>query len=412
MLRASMTPPSLSPAAPRSNSLWSAFLPLLPLMLAVFDAFVGAGMALPVVPRHVHDALGQGTVMVGFVMGAQYLSSVFGRVWSGGITDERGARVAALGGMLAVCGVGALYLASVPFVETSPQLSLAIVIAARLASGFAESFVITATMAWGFARVGPAHAGKVFGWMGVALFGGLAAGAPIGTALQARFGFGGVAIAVLAAGIVGTIGTRLIAPVAPSHHHERPGFGAVLRALKLPGLGLTLCCIGYAMLNSFAVLLFVERGWSGGALALSSMGVGFVAARLLLGHLPDQVGGARVALFCVLGEAVGLALIWAAPHPALAWAGAALAGGGYGIGFQGFGVEAVKRTPPQSRGSAMGAYVIFQDLAMGLSPPLGGLLAHAAGLAAVYLAAAVGAVGAAIVAVRILRQPVAVAQAS
>jgi MFS family permease len=386
------------------NSLWSAFLPLLPLMLAVFDAFVGVGMALPVVPRHVHDTLGQGTVMVGVVMGAQYASSLFGRVWSGGITDERGARVAALAGFGAVCAVGALYLASVPFIATAPRVALLVVVAARLATGFAESFVITSTMAWGLARIGPAHTGKVFGWMGVALFGGLAAGAPIGTTLQAHFGFGGVAAAVLVAGVVGTAGTALIAPVAPSHHHERPRFLAVLRALKLPGLGLTLCCIGYAMLNSFAVLLFAQRGWSGGALALSCMGGGFVAARLLLGHLPDQVGGARVALYCVLGEAVGLALIWAAPHPALAWAGAALAGGGYGIGFQGFGVEAVKRTPPQSRGAAMGAYVIFQDIAMGLSPPLGGALASVAGLDAVYLAAAVGAVGAAVVASALVRE--------
>ena len=96
MLPASMTPPPLSRAAPRSDSLWSAFLPLLPFMLAVFDGFLALGMALPVVPRHVHDTLGQGTVMVGFVMGAQYLSSVFGRIWAGGATDERGPRVAAL----------------------------------------------------------------------------------------------------------------------------------------------------------------------------------------------------------------------------------------------------------------------------------------------------------------------------
>jgi predicted MFS family arabinose efflux permease len=152
------------------------------------------------------------------------------------------------------------------------------------------------------------------------------------------------------------------------------------------------------MLTAFAVLLFAQRGWNGGALALTFMGAGFIAARLLFGHLPDQVGGARVAMFVVIAEAIGLALVWIAPHPAVAWAGAALAGGGYGLGFQGFGVEAVRRTPPQSRGSAMGAYVIFQDVAMGLAPPLGGALAAVAGLDVVYLLAAIGAVGAAWVA--------------
>ena len=75
----------------------------------------------------------------------------------------------------------------------------------------------------------------------------------------------------------------------------------------------------------------------------------------------------------MLVEAVGELLIWGAPNAVLACIGAALAGGGYGLGFQGFGVEAVRRTSPQSRGSAMGAYVGFQDIAMGLAAPLGDL---------------------------------------
>jgi MFS family permease len=394
--------PSPAPAA-HHFSLWSTFLPLLPFMLAVFDGFLAMGMALPVLPRHVHDTLGQGTVMVGAVMGSQYASSIFGRMWAGGISDARGPRIAALAGLLAACGIGALYLASVPFTASSPSLALGLVIAGRLVTGFAESFIITSTMTWGFVRVGPAHAGKVFGWMGVALFGGLAAGAPIGMALHAHFGFAGVAWAVLIAGLVGMIGTSFIAGVPPSAHAPLP-FLQVLNALKLPGLGLTLCCIGYAMINSFAVLLFAQRGWGGGALALTSMGAGFIVARLLLGHLPDRVGGARVALFCVLAEAVGLALIWVAPHPALAWMGAALTGGGFAIGFQGFGVEAVKRAPPQSRGSAMGAYVMFQDITMGLAPPLNGALASIAGLDSVFLGAALGAVASAVVAAAIVRQ--------
>ena len=390
-------------AAAPVPSLWTAFLPLLPFMLAVFVGFVALGMALPVVPRHVHDTLGQGTVMVGFVMGSQYLSSVFGRMWAGGTVDARGPKLATLIGLCAACVVGTLYLASVPLIASSPRLSLALVFAGRLATGITESFVITSTMAWGLARVGPAHAGKVFGWMGVALFGGLAAGAPVGTWIHAHFGFGGVAVAVLAAGIVGVVGASFMQGVQPSGLPRLP-FTRVLDSVKRPGLGLTLCSSGYAMITAFAVLLFAQRQWEGGSLAVTFMGLGFIAGRLLFGHLPDAIGGARVALYCVLAESVGLALIWGAPHPALAWVGAALGGGGYGLGFQGFGLEAVQRTPPQSRGSAMGAYVIFQDVAMGLAPPLGGVLARGAGLDAVYLAAALAALGSAGIATTMVRK--------
>src|SRR4051794_7752863 len=165
-----MTSDARTAAAAPGNSLWSAFAPLLPFMLTVFAGFVAMGMALPVLPRHVHDTLGQGTVMVGFVMGSQYLSALFGRMFAGGMVDRRGPKIAALSGLGFAFAVGALYLASVPFTE-SPQVALVLVVLGRLLSGFAEAFVITSTMAWGLARVGPAHAGKVFGWMGVALFG-------------------------------------------------------------------------------------------------------------------------------------------------------------------------------------------------------------------------------------------------
>jgi MFS family permease len=402
MLPISMNSPSAASPLPASNSIWTAFLPLLPLMLTVFVGFLAMGIALPVVPRHVHDVLGQGTVVVGLVMGSQYISSVLGRMGAGGLTDTRGPRRAALAGLVAACGVGITYLACVPFTD-SPRVALALLVAARLLTGITESFIITSTMAWGLVRVGPAHAGKVFGWMGVALFGGFAAGAPLGTALYARFGFAGVAVAVSLTAAANLVGTSFMPGVAPSTLPRLP-FYRVLHVVKLPGLGLTLCSVGYAMIAAFAVLLFGQRGWGGGALAVTFMGLGFIAGRLLFGHLPDQVGGARVALYCVLVEAVGLALIWAAPHPAWVWAGAALGGGGYGLGFQGFGLEAVRRAPPQSRGSAMGAYVIFQDIAMGLAPPLGGLLADTAGLGAVYLAAAFGALGAAGVAATLVRK--------
>lgn len=403
MLRASMSAPSHS--SPADHSLWSAFGPLLPFMATVFAGLFATGMALPVLPRHVHETLGQGTVMVGFVMGCQYAASLFARARAGSLADARGPRLGALSGFGASAGVALLYLASVPF-TTQPALAMALVIAGRLLTGVAESFVVTSTMAWALTRLGPAHAGKVIGWIGMAVFASLGAAAPVGTALHARFGFGGMAVAMAAVALLGWAGTRRIPAVTPSGLPRLP-FGRVLGVVKLPGLGLTLCSLGFAMITAFAVLLFAQRGWAGGALALTAMGVGFIAGRLVFGHLPDRSGGARVALACVVAEAIGLAAIWLAPHPAVAWAGAALTGGAYGLAFQGFGVEAVRRAPAASRGAAMGAYIMFQDAAMGLAPVLGGALAAAAGLDAVYIAAAVGSAASALIALALLRQPAA-----
>ena len=130
-----------------------------------------------------------------------------------------------------------------------------------------------------------------------------------------------------------------------------------------------------------------------------------MAGRLIFGHLPDRIGGARVALVCVLIEAVGQALIWLAPWSIMALFGAAVTGFGYSLVYPGFGVEAVRRAPPESRGLAMGAYTAFLDLALGLANPALGLVASGAGLGAVFLVSTLVVMCAAAIAVWLLSAP-------
>ena len=111
-------------------------------------------------------------------------------------------------------------------------------------------------------------------------------------------------------------------------------------------------------------------------------------------------------------EAVGLALIWRAPSPALVFVGAAITGVGYALVYPGFGVEAVRLAPPEARGLAMGAFTAFLDLSMGVSSPALGLVATRAGLGSVFLASTVAVLAAAVLpAITIVhsrRRPVAV----
>ena len=96
-------------------------------MLVVFIGFLAMGMALPMLPRHVHETLGQGTVMVGVVMGSQYASSFFARLFAGEVADARGVRLCVLAGLLVACCIGAVYLASAQFLDR-PPLSVGLVI--------------------------------------------------------------------------------------------------------------------------------------------------------------------------------------------------------------------------------------------------------------------------------------------
>jgi MFS family permease len=124
---------------------------------------------------------------------------------------------------------------------------------------------------------------------------------------------------------------------------------------------------------------------------------------MLLGHVADRFGGAKVALICVIVEAACLILMQLAPGLAPGLTGAALTGLGYSLVYPGLGVEAVRRVPAESRGLAMGAYTAFLDVALGFGTPALGLLANVAGLSAVFGVSAVAALCAAPIAASFLR---------
>ncbi len=360
---------------------------LLPILGVVFVAFLVIGGAMPVLPLHVHDGLGFGPLMVGLVTGSQFAAALVARVWAGRTADAQGPKRAVLTGLIAATAAGALYLLSLAF-RGAPGVSVAVLLAGRGLLGGAESFIITGATTWGLARAGARNAGKVIAWMGTAMFAAFAGGAPLGTALYAHGGFAAVAGATVLAPLVTLL---LIAPVrgAAPALKDGPGLFAVGRQIWLPGLSAAFSSIGFGAVVTFSSLLFVARGWQPVWLAFTAYAAALIAARVLLGHLPDRLGGAKVALLSVTVEAAGLALMGMASTVTVAAVGAALTGIGYALVFPGFGVEAVRRVPPEGRGLAMGAYTACLDLALGISGPVLGLVAGHAGLGAVFLASAV-----------------------
>jgi MFS family permease len=360
---------------------------LLPIMAVVSIAFLIIGFALPVLPLHVHHGLGLSTFVVGLVTGSQFAASLFSRVWAGHFADRRGAKPAVIAGLVAAVLSGGLYLVSLVF-SSAPWLSVSILLAGRALLGAGESFIITGSVAWGLVVAGPQNAGRVIAWVGMAMFAAMALGAPVGTILYAYGSFVTVAIATAVIPLLTIVLVAPLASVAPQRGASA-GFLKVAGAVWMPGLGSALSSVGVGAMLAFSSLLATERGWSPVWLTFSAFAFALVVARLMLGHVPDRIGGARVALVSVFVEAVGLTLIWLAQEPAVAAVGAALTGFGYSLVYPGLGVEAVRRAPPQSRGLAMGAYTVFLDVALGFGTPALGLIAGWAGLSAVFLASAI-----------------------
>ncbi len=373
---------------------------LLPIMASVLIAFLIIGLALPVLPLHVHQGLGLSAFVVGLVTGSQFAASLFSRVWAGRYADVRGPKRALVVGLLTAVVSGLLYLASLIFVGR-PSASVSILVSGRALLGAAESFIITGAVSWGLALTSPKHAGRVIAWMGMAMFAALAFGAPLGTTLYATGGF--IAVAT-AATVIPLITIALIAPLSPTAPKRggQPAIMAVAAAVWMPGFGSALSTIGFGAMIGFSSLLCAQHGWKPVWLPFSAFAVCLVAARLLFSHLPDKLGGAKVALVCVFIEAAGLALIWFAPILLICAAGAALTGFGYSLVYPGLGAEAVRRAPPQSRGLAVGAYTVFLDVALGFGSPGLGLIAERIGLGSVFLASAIAVLGTAIINMRLV----------
>lgn len=390
-------------AEPSADSAPRGLAALVPSMAVVFLTYLVIGIAMPVLPLHVHQGLGLSAFVVGLVSGSQFAAALLTRPWAGYLVDRRGARPAVTLGLLIAAGSGLFYLLSLRFASL-PETSVAIVLGGRALLGAAESLIITGALTAGMARLGPQSTGKVMSWVGTALYAALAAGAPAGAALYAAYGFTAVALASALVPLGALPLVALFCPARP-HQGEQPHLPlkTVLAAVWQPGLGLAISGVGFAAVTTFVALLFAEHGWDTAWAAFTALSGAFVAGRLLFGHLPDRVGGARIALVCILIEAAGLALIWRAPSYALALGGVALTGLGYSLVYPGFGVEAIRRVPAQSRGLAMGAYTAFLDLSLGLSGPLLGLVAGWGGLGAVFLVSALVVLGSAAVAARLLR---------
>src|SRR6266480_2495920 len=283
---------------------------LLPIMGVVFIAFLVIGLAMPVLPLHVHQGLGLSTFVVGLVAGSQFAASLFSRLWAGRHSDSRGAKHAVVAGLLLAAVAGLLYLLSLRFVS-KPEISVTILLLGRALLGAGESFIITGAQAWGLALAGPQNTGKVLAWMGTAMYAAFALGAPAGTTLYASYGFDAIALATTLLPLATLMLVWSLRRVAPTAR-GRPAFNKVIAAVWVPGIGLALSSVGLGAVTAFIALLFAARGWTVWP-AFTTFAVAFIAARVFFGHLADRIGGAKVALVCVMIEAVGQALIWLAP---------------------------------------------------------------------------------------------------
>ncbi len=361
--------------------------PFFPLISAHFLTFLIVGLPLPVIPLYVHNHLGFSESVAGLCIGAHFMTTVLFRGLAGRFIDTRGGRRATLTGALICAASGAPYLAvALPMLPVS--FKLACILAGRVCLGMGHSLIGTGTLAWGFGLLGPNHAGRVISWTGISMYAGVALGAPVGLLLWDFWGIAALGAASCLLPLLSVLCISLIRGAPVEKKNSRPAAGKFLPLVLRPGVCLALHGVGNAAVNAFIVLYFTVNGWGHAGLALTCFGFSFIAARLLCGEMPDKAPGSRPALFALLAETAGLALLAFAPSPLAAFAGIALTGMGCSMVYPSIGAQVVRLVPVEVRGTAIGWFSAFQDVSFGVTGPLTGLLIPAFGYPAVFFTAA------------------------
>jgi MFS family permease len=346
---------------------------------------VSVGATLPVLPRYVRGPLGEGDLAVGVVTGAFAITGLACRPIAGRFADLRGRRLVVIAGALSTAIAGLLY-----FVPAG----IGGLIVARLFLGAGEGLVYTAGSAWVVDLAPPERRGRIIGLYGLAIWGGLSLGPPIGELILHATSFEGVWAFAAGAPLVGAlIATRIPERYEPRAVGEHADRRLIAREALRPGLGLALAIVGYATVAAFIVLHLDERQVGHGAGVFTAFAVSVVAMRVLGGGLPDRFGSIPCAVGAALLETAGLLLIAFTDSLAQAVAGAVAMGAGFSLLFPSLALVVINRVPEERRGAAMGTFTAFFDLGVGVGSPVAGAAAALGGYEAAFLVAAGCALG-------------------
>jgi MFS family permease len=345
-----------------------------PIIISVFAIYLTIGMTLGILPNYIRYNLKGSTLMVGVIVGLQSLATLLTRAYAGKITDTKGAKHSNHTGALLIILAAISYLIYT-LLNEHLEFALCLIILARIIHGASESLAITGALTWGIGLVGPEKSGKVMTWNGIAMYAGIAIGAPVAIWMKDTLNADAVFTTIILLSVVSWLCTAKLPSIPFYPMQIRTPFYNVIRLIAGQGMALAFSSIGFACISSFISLLFGLRNWHNPSNAFFAFGGFYIITRILCSSFPDRFGGYKIATISLVIEITGQLLVGTACSEATAILGCGLTGIGFSLIFPSLGVIAIKNVTPKMRGTALSAYAAFFDLSLGLAGPAAGIVA-------------------------------------
>ncbi|MGS2740904.1 MFS transporter [Sinomicrobium sp. M5D2P17] len=349
-----------------------------------FFGYLCIGLPLAVLPIFIHKTLGFSEIVAGVVISLQYVTTLIVRAISGKVVDTKGPKIAVVVSMIGFLLSGILMYVAFESQE-SRMLTLILLAVTRLITGCAEGMIGASPVNWAMLVAGDRHTATAISYNGIASYGALALGAPLGVLIDEHWGLSYIAICLLIVPALGLLYALTKKAVVGRFKAKPISFFKVFRLVAPFGICLGLAGLGFGGLSNFITLYYDYFNWPNAVLCLSVFSVLFILGRLFFANQINSKGGLKVAFVCLVTEMIGLTILFLATHPNVALAGAAITGLGFSLVFPALGVEAVRLAPASNAGAALACYGLFIDISLGVTGPLEGAVIKVFGMEYLFL---------------------------
>ncbi|MGH2748654.1 MAG: MFS transporter [Actinomycetota bacterium] len=353
--------------------------PFLLVMLSTLAYFISVGALIPTLPRYVKGPLQHGDAAVGLTIGSFALAAVVLRPMVGRLGDVRGRRLLIVaGGTL----VGVSVLAYIPANALGPLLLL------RLLSGAGEAFFYVGAASVINDLAPDERRGEALSYFSLALFAGIAVGPAIGEFVLGATNFDVVWLVAAVTGFfAGALGFK-VPETRPEDAGQQVRRRIVHPAALEPGMILAASIWGLATFTAFVPLYTIEIGMSGSRLVFVVHAVTIMLIRSFGARIPDVLGPGRSARLALTVVAAGLIVMGTWAEPAGLFVGTFVFALGQAFAFPALMTLALRGAPAAERGSVVGTFTAFFDLAFGVGAVSAGAIAEVLGYRGSFLSAA------------------------